>query len=158
MSRCGYRNRSEVKVIAEEFRRPISSIPNTFWVTGCSLDDSLLAAPLLDEGAERQVYLPQGRWLDFWRGEEYHGPVYLAYRAPLEILVYGVRERETAYYDEAEKEFRVTVNGKEIVRCRHREIFSKSTRGWHIDGDPSDARRLIVRFAAAKPVLIAIHQ
>lgn len=39
---------------------------------------SLLVAPVVTEGASgRQVYLPRGRWLDFWTGEAFEGGAHI---------------------------------------------------------------------------------
>lgn len=53
---------------------------------------SLLVAPMLHEGTERNVYLPDGRWVDFHTGEVFTGPTWLRrYPAPLERLPLFVR-------------------------------------------------------------------
>ena len=39
--------------------------------------DSFLVAPILHEGGVRDVYLPQGNWLDFWTGKFHQGPLWL---------------------------------------------------------------------------------
>ena len=52
----------------------------------------LLVAPVLREGARsREVYLPRGRWYDFWSDEVYEGPGYFAVEAPLEKVPVFVR-------------------------------------------------------------------
>jgi hypothetical protein len=53
-----------------------------------TLGDSLLVAPVLTPGARaRSVYLPAGRWRDYWNGSEHQGPARLdAYPAPLDTL------------------------------------------------------------------------
>lgn len=46
--------------------------------------DHLLVAPVLQEGAaRRKVYLPQGRWFDFWSGQAFDGPAVIEAQAPL---------------------------------------------------------------------------
>jgi alpha-D-xyloside xylohydrolase len=46
--------------------------------------DSFLVCPLLREGGTRNVYLPQGSWVDFWRGDVLEGPCHLkAVTSPL---------------------------------------------------------------------------
>jgi alpha-glucosidase (family GH31 glycosyl hydrolase) len=53
---------------------------------------SLLVAPMLQAGDTRNVYLPRGRWVDFWTGETYHGPTWLRnFPAPLERMPLFVR-------------------------------------------------------------------
>ena len=49
---------------------------------------SLLAAPVYEDTIVRNdIYLPAGKWIDYWDGTEYFGPSVLnAYAAPLEKL------------------------------------------------------------------------
>ncbi len=53
--------------------------------------DALLVAPVLRPGGRRDVYLPEGEWIDFWTGEKLAGARWLrAVESPLErIPVYG---------------------------------------------------------------------
>jgi len=46
----------------------------------------MLVAPIYDESDERYVYLPEGRWVDYWNGEIHDGPRTLRVRAPLDTL------------------------------------------------------------------------
>jgi alpha-D-xyloside xylohydrolase len=46
----------------------------------------LLVAPIYDEKGRRPIYLPKGKWIDYWSGEEHDGPITLDYKAPLHIL------------------------------------------------------------------------
>ncbi|MBX8631808.1 MAG: glycoside hydrolase family 31 protein [Thermoplasmata archaeon] len=55
------------------------------------LGDYLLVAPLTD-GDRRTVYLPEGKWYDFWTGEMFEGPSSLDYSAPLEVIPLFVRD------------------------------------------------------------------
>jgi alpha-glucosidase len=51
------------------------------------LGDSLLVAPVLEEGATRRsVYLPAGRWYDFWTSQAHDGPATIDASAPLEQI------------------------------------------------------------------------
>jgi alpha-glucosidase len=51
------------------------------------LGDALLAAPVLDPGQRRRdVYLPAGRWYDWWTGEAHDGPADVEVAAPLDRL------------------------------------------------------------------------
>jgi alpha-D-xyloside xylohydrolase len=50
------------------------------------LGEWLMIAPMLSEKDYRTIYLPAGRWLDYWTGTIYEGPVYLDYSAPLDTL------------------------------------------------------------------------
>lgn len=53
---------------------------------------SLLVAPVLHTGTERNVYLPAGEWVDFWSHQVYTGPTWLRrYPAPLDIVPLFVR-------------------------------------------------------------------
>jgi alpha-glucosidase (family GH31 glycosyl hydrolase) len=53
----------------------------------------ILVAPILDEGAlERSVYLPQGKWIDYWSEEIYSGPRFITSRARLDVLPLFVRQ------------------------------------------------------------------
>ncbi|MCS7179548.1 MAG: glycoside hydrolase family 31 protein, partial [Anaerolineae bacterium] len=54
--------------------------------------DALLVAPVLEEGAtRRRVYLPAGRWYDFWTDAVYEGPTWVEAEAPLERIPVFVR-------------------------------------------------------------------
>ncbi|MDI6883965.1 MAG: alpha-xylosidase [Hadesarchaea archaeon] len=66
-----------------------------------------LVAPVFDESGERSVYLPEGRWVDYWTKEEFEGPVNITYRARLDTLPLFVKANsiipmgpEMAYVDE----------------------------------------------------------
>ncbi len=50
------------------------------------LGNWLMVAPVLSDGDERQVYFPEGNWIDFWTGKHYHGPVSVNYPAPIDTL------------------------------------------------------------------------
>jgi alpha-glucosidase len=51
------------------------------------LGDAVLAAPVLDEGVRRRdVYLPAGRWYDWWTGDAHDGPADVSVEAPLDRL------------------------------------------------------------------------
>lgn len=54
--------------------------------------DSFLIAPILDASNERQVYLPKGRWTDYWNKELINGGQWIHIRAPLDTLPIYVRE------------------------------------------------------------------
>lgn len=55
--------------------------------------DTLLSAPIYEQGAtSRQVYLPEGTWLDYWTGQEYAGRGWSDMAAPIEhwpLLIRG---------------------------------------------------------------------
>jgi alpha-D-xyloside xylohydrolase len=56
---------------------------------------TFLAAPLLNDGGTRTVYLPAGEWVDFWTGERIRGPVALAVTQPLSRMPLFVRKGAT---------------------------------------------------------------
>jgi alpha-glucosidase len=47
--------------------------------------ESVMIAPVENESS-REVYLPEGRWTDFWTGEVYDGGCKITYDTPLERL------------------------------------------------------------------------
>ena len=51
----------------------------------------LLVAPVM-KGEARKVYLPPGRWMDWWTGEVHAGSAELEYHAPVERLPMFLRE------------------------------------------------------------------
>lgn len=56
------------------------------------LGSSLLAAPIYRPGVEyRSVYLPEGRWYDWWSGEAFDGSTHILAHAPLERMPLYVR-------------------------------------------------------------------
>ena len=56
------------------------------------LGSSLMAAPIYRPGAEhRAVYLPAGRWYDWWSGDAIDGPTHILAHAPLERMPLYVR-------------------------------------------------------------------
>jgi alpha-glucosidase (family GH31 glycosyl hydrolase) len=52
---------------------------------------SLLIAPIYDESDERTVYLPAGKWINYWTNEVYEGETNIRVHAPLDILPIFVR-------------------------------------------------------------------
>ena len=46
----------------------------------------LLVAPIYDETDERDIYLPEGRWINFWSDETHDGPSTIRVHAPLDVL------------------------------------------------------------------------
>lgn len=48
--------------------------------------ENVLVAPVVMQGAsKRMVYLPEGKWIDYWTGEEHLGPVYIIKDAPIDV-------------------------------------------------------------------------
>jgi len=56
------------------------------------LGPSLLVAPVFNEDGRCRVYLPAGRWYDFWTNEPSLGPAHLELDVPLERIPLFVRE------------------------------------------------------------------
>jgi alpha-glucosidase (family GH31 glycosyl hydrolase) len=51
------------------------------------LGSEIMVAPVLEKGAEsRDIYLPEGEWIDYWTGKHYQGEQTINYPAPLERL------------------------------------------------------------------------
>jgi len=50
------------------------------------LGKEFLVAPVFNPWGEADIYLPQGRWIDYWTGKEYQGPNNVKYRADLKTL------------------------------------------------------------------------
>ena len=65
--------------------------------TTASIDDQflfgewLLIAPIIDATDRRMVYLPRGRWHDYWTGATHEGPRWIDVIAPLDRLPIYVR-------------------------------------------------------------------
>lgn len=58
------------------------------WMFG----DAFLVAPILDSSCKREVYLPSGRWYDFWTEEVLEGGRWINCKAPLATMPLFVRE------------------------------------------------------------------
>jgi alpha-D-xyloside xylohydrolase len=54
--------------------------------------DAFLVAPVFAEETDVAVYLPQGRWVDYWRRQTHAGPAWIRFHAPLDTLPLFVRE------------------------------------------------------------------
>jgi alpha-D-xyloside xylohydrolase len=55
------------------------------------LGGELLVAPIFSPDGRRTVYLPQGKWHDFWTYKEYQGPMVLSCKAPLSRIPLFIR-------------------------------------------------------------------
>ena len=55
--------------------------------------DWFLVAPVINmnSNVRDNIYLPEGRWIDYWTGDEYFGPTTISYTAPLDTLPLFVR-------------------------------------------------------------------
>ncbi|WP_433627698.1 alpha-xylosidase [Halomicrococcus sp. NG-SE-24] len=66
--------------------------PNTHRLdTQYLVGTDLLVAPVFKESGTRDVYLPEGEWVDFWTDERYEGERTVGVDAPLEIMPMFVR-------------------------------------------------------------------
>lgn len=54
--------------------------------------ESFMVAPIMDSTNERDVYLPEGRWTDYWTKEQIMGGKWIHICAPLDTLPLYVRE------------------------------------------------------------------
>jgi alpha-D-xyloside xylohydrolase len=48
--------------------------------------DRLMVAPLVAGETEREIYLPEGQWYDFWTGKAYPGAQKLTQSVPVDII------------------------------------------------------------------------
>jgi alpha-glucosidase (family GH31 glycosyl hydrolase) len=56
---------------------------------------SILVAPVVWENINViDVYLPKGKWIDFWNGKKYIGPKILEYKVPIDIIPIFIRENK----------------------------------------------------------------
>ncbi|MBI4638646.1 MAG: hypothetical protein HY727_20095 [Candidatus Rokubacteria bacterium] len=56
------------------------------------LGDDLLVAPVVEPGARwRQLFVPDGEWIDWWEGERYRGPDLVTVPAPVDRIPLFVR-------------------------------------------------------------------
>ncbi|HEX4818307.1 MAG TPA: TIM-barrel domain-containing protein [Nonomuraea sp.] len=55
------------------------------------LGRDLLVAPMISPAGRRQVYLPRGRWVDYWTGEVLEGARYVRVAKPLDQIPLFVR-------------------------------------------------------------------
>lgn len=87
--RCVAQSLPMLRALVVEFPRD----PNV-WNLGDEFlfGDSLLVAPILDEGTARRVYLPAGTWTDWWTGRQTAGERWVDVEADLETLPLFVRE------------------------------------------------------------------
>lgn len=62
------------------------------------MGDEILVAPVLVEGqTERDIYLPEGNWIDQKDGTTHQGPIWLRnYAAPLDVLPYFIKGETTS--------------------------------------------------------------
>jgi alpha-D-xyloside xylohydrolase len=67
--------------------------PNTFHIDDSyMMGDSMLVAPLVSDESERKVYLPEGRWWDFWTDTQYEGGQWLSLKPALGKIPVFIKE------------------------------------------------------------------
>lgn len=54
--------------------------------------ENILVAPILTSSNEREIYLPDGEWIDFWTLNQYSGKQYIDYITPLDRIPLFVKE------------------------------------------------------------------
>jgi len=52
----------------------------------CMFGPWILVAPIIEPGGKRDIYLPEGRWIDYWSGKAHEGPKNLKVEVPLHTL------------------------------------------------------------------------
>jgi alpha-D-xyloside xylohydrolase len=67
--------------------------PNTYWIDDAyMMGDAILVAPLVTGEVTRSVYLPEGRWWDFWSNELYEGGHAYEFTPGLEVIPVFVKD------------------------------------------------------------------
>jgi len=126
------------------------------------LGDSLLVAPVLEEGARtRRAYLPAGRWVSFWDEATYDGPGYVELPAPLEQIPLLVRAGGLLPLAGRPTVSLASTSASALVDDAHLYLYPSGMDGdaytfaFHDDSTVSvaeDARALRLTLAGAPPV------
>ncbi|MCD6156695.1 MAG: alpha-xylosidase [Candidatus Atribacteria bacterium] len=92
-----WREAMRVKEEGSLFLRPLfweyPEDPTTFWIWWeYFLGESFLISPVLSPENEVNIYLPSGKWLDFWNDEVIVGPRWLKRHVSLDKMPVFVRE------------------------------------------------------------------
>jgi len=53
---------------------------------------SILVAPILNDSTRRRVYLPRGKWFDYWTKQAVEGPCWLTVNAPLDRIPLYIKD------------------------------------------------------------------
>lgn len=74
--------------------------PNTYLIDNqYMMGDSILVAPMtLEDGEEREVYLPQGVWCDFWTNAAYQGGKAYTIKSPIDRIPVFVKANSLIPY------------------------------------------------------------
>jgi len=60
----------------------------------------LLVAPVVTPSNQREIYLPEGVWVDFWdRDREFEGPIFKTFEVPLEQIPVFIRKGSDYEFD-----------------------------------------------------------
>jgi len=79
------------------------------------IGEKILVAPVVKKGArEREVYLPEGIWIDFWSGEKFVGKQTYKVSAPLEKIPIFVKNASIIPFFDAEIDTLVKENKSEL--------------------------------------------
>jgi alpha-D-xyloside xylohydrolase len=119
----------------------------------------LLVAPVFDPQGRVRVYLPSGRWHDFWSGEAIEGPRWLSQTAPLDRLPVYVRDDsllpmgpEQTYVGErawAPLEIAVRVSNEAALQLEGVELQAEARReGENVTLELSGKADLALRFVS----------
>jgi alpha-D-xyloside xylohydrolase len=86
---CVERSLPMMRPLALEFQHDPTTWPiYDQWLFG----DSLLVAPIMDPSGRRRVYMPDGRWTDWWTGQRLEGRRWIDVEVPLERMPLYMRE------------------------------------------------------------------
>jgi alpha-glucosidase (family GH31 glycosyl hydrolase) len=93
--------------------------------------ENIMVAPICDYShspiyeAKREVYLPQGQWIDYWTDEVFEGSRYINYVAPFEVLpmfvrngsiiAYGIEIQSLSEYQSDKLEIHIYLSGGKTV-------------------------------------------
>ena len=89
------------------------------------MGESILVAPVVAGEHEREIYLPEGDWFDFWTGKHYPGKQRITVPAPLEQIPAFVKSgsllplaKPTLHTGEADS-YQLTVSGYGVGNLQH---------------------------------------
>jgi len=91
------------------------------------LGDSIMVIPWIGEGA-REVYIPRGKWWDFWTKAEVEGGRYVELNPPLDLIPVFVKDGSAIPY--TSKRYEAT--SEEMLRDLRVEVYGE-VREFHAD-------------------------
>lgn len=135
--------------------------------------DAILFAPVVEEGClEREVYLPEGAWIDFWTGERFCGPRRIVADAPFfepaglpfyvrQGAILPMRPLSTHNAEEDERELQVHLFPGPSVKAACRATFHDSReRAWSVSCVPSREGLAITvgnPLDVSRSILLVVH-